>query len=325
MKSRKFYPGILNHCYQRSADGGVLFYTYSDHLVYFTEYCMAAREYDIQVLSLCQMPDHVHDAVRTARKESLSQFKRKVNTGFSRKRNAFFGTDGPVLKSHFGSAPKYGDKHARTNLIYIGNNPVERRLVKKAEEYRWNYLAYAQSDNPFSEKLVVRKATWPLQRAIREVKTLFKSGRPIGYATLQRLFSALDRKETLQLVDFIVSTYNCIDYAAAFRFFGSAEEMLSAMHATTGNEYDLNEVFVGKTDAPYARMTSLLLKHGFVQDIHDILRLGMDAQFELFRWLLPRTDAPAEQIAHFLHMPLKQSTDLPNDRRMEVIDNQNET
>ena len=63
MKSRKFYRDIINHCYQRTADGGVLFYTTSDHLVYFTMYCIVAKKYGIKVFSLCQMPDHVHDAV----------------------------------------------------------------------------------------------------------------------------------------------------------------------------------------------------------------------------------------------------------------------
>lgn len=53
MKRRKFFKDILTHCYQRSADDGVLFYSYSDHLVYFTSYCVLARKHGIQVLSLC--------------------------------------------------------------------------------------------------------------------------------------------------------------------------------------------------------------------------------------------------------------------------------
>ena len=304
MKRRPFFPEILNHCYQRSADGGVLFYTYSDHLVYFTEYCLAARQYDIEVLALCQMPDHVHDSVRTKRKDNLARFKRKVNTDFSRKRNDFFRTEGPVLRDRYGSAPKYGDKKARSNLIYVDNNPVERKLVMKAEEYRWNYLAYATSDHPFSDQLVIRDARWPLQKAVREVKVQYKAGRPMDYAMLQRIFLPLDRKEALQLVDLIISTYNCIDYAAAARFFDSWNDLLTAMHATTGSEYDLNEVFIGKSDAFYAQMTSILLKGNYVKDIHDILRLSVDEKNELFQLLTPKTGALAEQIAHFLHMPL---------------------
>lgn len=305
MKRRVFYKGILNHCYQRTADRGVLFYTYSDHLVFFTQYCIMARKYGIQVLAVCQMPDHVHDSVIANRKQDLEMFKQYTNSGFVRKRSEQYGLTGSVFDCSFGSVPKVGDKKARTNLIYVGNNPVERRLVSKAEEYRWNYLAYAASDHPFSEKLVIRDARWPLLKAIKEVKAQYDACKPLNYAQLQRIFQPLDRKESLQLTDFIITTYNVIDYASAIRFFDTYDRMLIALHATTGSEYDLNEVFIGKSDAPYNKMTSILLRERLVRDIHEILRLSVDEKYGLFLLLRRETEAPAEQIAAFLHMPLK--------------------
>lgn len=303
-----FIKGILNHCYQRMEDGGVLFYTYSDHLVYFTQYCIMARKYHIQVLAMCQMPDHVHDSVIAYRKQDLEQFKQYTNSGFVRLRNGQFNLTGSVFESTFGSVPKIGDKKARSNLIYVNNNPVERKLVSEAEQYRWNYLAYAFSDHPFSEKLTLRDARWPLQKAVKEVKAQFKAGKPMNYTELYRLFRPLDRKESLQLTDFIISTYNVIDYKAAIRYFDSYEKLLLALHATTGSEHDLNEIFIGKSDAHYNRMTTILLREGKVQDIHDILSLSVDQKYELFLLLRSETQATAEQIAAFLHMPLKRAS-----------------
>ena len=308
MKRRKFIKGILNHCYQRMEDGGVLFYTYGDHLVYFTQYCVMARRYNIQVLALCQMPDHVHDSVIANRKQDLEKFKQYTNSGFVRKRSEKFGLSGPVFESTFKSVPKIGDKKARSNLVYVGNNPVEWKLVTRAEQYRWNYLASAVSDHPFSEKLVIRNARWPLQKAVREVKSRFNEGKPMNYAALHRFFQPLDRKESLQLADFIITTYNVIDYQAAIRFFDSYEDMLIAMHATTGSEHDLNELFIGKSDAPYNKMTVVLLRERAVKDIHEILSLSIDEKYELFLLLRRETEAPAEQIAAFLHMPLKRAS-----------------
>lgn len=308
MKRRIFIKGILNHCYQRMEDGGVLFYTYGDHLVFFTQYCIMARKYRIQVLALCQMPDHVHDSILADRKHDFEQFKQYTGAGFVRKRNKRFGLSGPVFECSFGSVPKMGDKKARSNLIYVGNNPVERQLVPFAEQYRWNYLAYAGSDHPFSERLVIRRARWPLQKAVKEVRAQFKAGKPMDYAQLERLFRPLDRKEGLQLTDFIISTYNVIDYQAALRFFGSYEQMLVALHATTGSEHDLNEIFIGKSDAHYNRMTSILLREGKVKEIHEILSLSVDEKYELFLLLRRETYATAEQIAAFLHMPLKKAS-----------------
>lgn len=321
MKRRKFYKDILTHCYQRSADDGVLFYSYGDYLVYFTLYCVFARKHGVQVLSLCQMPDHVHDSIRAAHLEQLSAFKRDVNAFFSREWNERARLHGPVMRERYGWAQKFGDKNARSNLIYVGNNPVERRLVVHAEDYRWNYLAYAGSAHPFSRELVIRDARWPLQKAIREVRAQFKAAKPLNYALLQRIFLPLTREEGLQLTDFIISTYNCIDYPAAIRFFDSGEDLLAAMHATTGSEHDLNEVFIGKTDAPYTQMTSFLLKSRLVEDIHDILSLSVDEKFDLFLRIRPHTEALDEQIAKFLHMPLKKSLlDGPSNELSNGID-----
>ena len=145
---------------------------------------------------------------------------------------------------------------------------------------------------------------------MKEVTAQAAAAKPMNYAMIDRLFRPLDQKERLQLVDFIIHTYNVIDYAEASRYFGTFGEMLIAMHATTGNEYDLNEIFIGKSDTCYNRMTSILLREGMVKDVHDLLSLSVDEKFELFLFLQKKTETPSDQIAAFLHMPLKQTGDV---------------
>ena len=315
MKRRIFFPGILNHCFQRTVDRGVLFYTKSDYLAYFTQYCIMARKYGIQVLALCQMPDHVHDSVIAGRKQNLEKFKQDTNSWYAMRWNERSGLHGALFELSFGSAPKRSDKKVCSNLVYVSNNPVERRLVKKAEDYRWNYLAYAVSDNPFSKKLVIRDARWTLLKAVKEVKAQFKAGNPLYFNQLERLFAPLDKDEVEQLTDFIIATYNCIDYEAAIKYFGSYENMLVTLHATTGGEYDIHEIFVGKSDVPYRQMTTYLLENHIVKDIHEILSLSVDEKYELFLRLRKIVDAPGELIFKFLHL-----RKIP--RRMEVSGSQ---
>ena len=302
MKSRKFYKDIINHCYQRTADNGVLFYTVSDHLVYFTLYCILAKKYGIQVFSLCQMPDHTHDAVATKSQSDLVEFKREVNSRFAREYNKHCGTQGQLFEMPFGSAPKYGDKKARSAIVYIGNNPVERLLVRQAEEYRWNFLAYAFNPHPFSEKIVIRRSSKNLRTAVKVVKAQYKAGRPLNYTIIKNLTAGLSADEKQQFIDFVISTYNVIDYVAACRFFDTYSDMLSAMHATTGSEHDLNEVFVAKSDRPYAQMTRIILDQTGIKDIHQILTMDNDGKWELFLLLREKTDVMGEQIMKFLHM-----------------------
>ena len=307
MKRRKrpFQKGILQHCYQPSADGGLLFYSYSDYLVWFTIVCMAARRHGITILALCPMPDHIHLSLIAPSARAMAAFMRDINSEYARHFHTVSRSEGPVFRSPFGSAPKYGAKKGRSNILYVLNNPVERQLSEKAVDYRWSFLAYAVSVHPFSQELIVRRARKALQMAIKEVKQQFQKGQSMNYAQLKRLFAPLTPEESQQLTDYIIVTYNVIDYAAASRFFDNYEDLLKSLESNTGSEHDLNEVFIGKSDAHYKTMAATVMREIHPEDIHDILSLDLSHKFELFQLLRQRGDALSDQIAKFLHMPLK--------------------
>lgn len=300
---RKFRRGVMNHCYQRSQKGFVIFYTASDYLVYFTHYCICAEKYGIQVHSLCQMPDHVHDSVTAKSAEDLASFKRDVNASFARAQNPVCAYTGPLFEKTYGSAPKYSEKDQRSNIIYIANNPVERRLSAVAESYRWNYLAYASNPNPFSRKLVLRECRWYLRNAIKEVAECRRNGLALSYARLKRLTLNLTVPEKKQLADYIITTYNVIDYNSAITLFGTYDSMLTAIHSTTGSEHDIKERFSGKSDSDYAMMHQLLLNYTGANNIHDILGYDHETKMDLYFFL--RQNCPSAtslQIAKYLRM-----------------------
>lgn len=306
MKKRKVVRGVVNHCYQRTEDRGLIFYTVSGHLLYFTIYCVTAVKYRLRVLKLVLMPDHLHQAVIEDRKGDLSRFQKECQSRFAREQNQLLGRKGQFFEHPFGSAPKYDDKKVRTTLIYLDNNPVERKLVERAEDYRWNFLAYGNSNHPFSEKIVLSHASMPLRRALQQVKTLHASGRFLPYALLQKLFRSLpDNREREQLTDYIIVTYSVIDHQGAIGYFGSYQEELTAAHATSGSEYDLKEQFNGKSDACYATMTRVLRQAGcYKNDIHEIFKLSVAERHELLALLRRETFAPTKQITPFLHLPI---------------------
>lgn len=303
-QNRKVYPDIINHCYQRTINGNLLFYNDYDHLTFFTILCVTADKYPgIHVFKVCQMPDHLHQSSAASSKKELSAFTQNYTSVFAKEHNHICYEKGNVFRSPFGSVPKYGDKNARSNLIYVDNNPVERHLVDKAEEYRWNYLAYANSNHPFSEPLIVRYASREMVQAINIVKSRHKCGLYLPYAMIKKMFAPLNSKERKQLTDYIITTYNVLDYAGAIRFFGSYEDMLLADHSVTGSEHSINEVFVGRSDIYYEQMTTHIMSTGRFTDIHDIFRLSFDEKMNLMRFLNQKTDAPLEQIAKYLHIP----------------------
>lgn len=291
-QNRKVYPDIINHCYQRTINGKLLFYNAYDCLMFF---------------SVFLMQDHIHNSSSAANRKALYRFTQTYTSVFAREHNVTCHEKGSVFSSPFGSVPKFGDKKARSSFIYIDNNPVERKLVEKAEDYQWNFLAYCKSGFPFSSPIVTKKRSRAMKRAMRIVTSRNSEGKYLPYTLLKRLFDPLTKSEKKQLADYIVNTYNVLDYEAAIRFFGSYEQMIEATHSVTGSEYDLNEVFVGKSDKHYAKMTSIIMRTGRFNDIHDIFRLSPDEKMVIFDLLQRETDATLEQIAKYLHIPFKKA------------------
>lgn len=302
-RARSIKQGLVNHIYENTVDGKLLFYSTSDYLVFFSLFCITAVRYDVTVLSLCLMPDHFHAGLVERRQGCISGMMRDVLSQFTRQQNQVCGTKGPLFRPHYGSAVKRRDKDVRFMIIYIDNNPVERHLCETAEQYRWNFLAYARSPNPFSDPLVIRKASYALRTAVYYIKRRHKGGHSLAYWELHELAAKLTPQEKNQLTDFIVTTYSVIRYDEANRYFDSLSDRLAADHSVSAREYDLNEVFVGKSDAYYTRMIARIMKETGVSDIHQVLSWPEERKRSLFNFLARNTSAPRVQIAKLLRLP----------------------
>ena len=172
------------HIYQHSKDWGVIFYSIRDLLVYFTIFCVFARRYGIQVLGLALMYNHLHQLLCAGRREDVETFVAVITALFAKYYNIDAGRDGAVFHKAFGSAVIYGDKNIRTIAGYLYNNHTNKKICDKAEEIRWNFLAYAHSDHPFSEPIILRNASKRLRNALKIVDSFRKQEQYLGYGTL---------------------------------------------------------------------------------------------------------------------------------------------
>lgn len=304
MKKRKVYSGEVHHVYQRTLNKGVIFYSVKDYLVFFTIYCSYARARGIQVLSLCPMPDHIHQVARVESAAQLADFIQNYTRLFAREWNLARKKKGSLIRHPFGSASKQGNKKVRTTLAYCNNNPVERQLVQKAEDYRWNFLAYYQNKNPYSPPLNMGRATKALRTALKKVQELFYAGDYLRYSQLDRMQQALSPIEWRQLADYIIGLWNVIDYEQAIGFYGSFEAMIRAFHDNTGSEYEINEEFDPYSDAVYADCIRLLQAEKEIDDVFEIPTLPLERKEALRRLLKLRTSARNKQICKFLHLPV---------------------
>lgn len=301
MRRRKFVNGEVNHTYQRTVSGFNIFYEVEDYLVYYTIFSVLAIKYGIVVYGLCLMIDHIHSLISAADRKSFCSFIRHVCLLFVKEYNKEHGRSGPLFQEGFGSAPKIGLKRLRTAIAYLFNNPVERFLCSKAQEYRWNFLPYAQCKNPYSEPIRLRLASRALRRAIKEVDGTRERGQHITYTMIRRLFSTLDKKEKNQLTDYIIARYSVIRYDLLTACYGGLGNMILAINSNTGSEYDINETICGRSDTEFRELHQYVHANGF-KNAGDVISLDENLKLHLLANMQKHTSASVYQIRKFLHL-----------------------
>ena len=297
MKKRKVYPGEVHHVCQQTIGGALVFYCTADYLVFFTIYCTVARRMGIPVLALCPMPDHLHCVVTAPDKRALAAFVQQYTHLFAREWNASRGRKGPLFKARFKSSAKLGNKQVKTAINYNDNNPVERKLVERAEDYRWNFLRYAEKQPPDAS------GSRRLREIRREMQAVFRGGNYLRYAQIRRWSGRLGREEFRRLADEAVGLWNCIDYEEKISYYGSYKALLGSLHDNTGSDYEIREERDPYSDEVYADCTRILLTEGMVRSVFDIPLMPAESKEEAARLLFYRTCAKRRQILKFLHLP----------------------
>ncbi len=142
---RKFSRSGYIHIYHITVDRGVCFYSVADCLVWFTMLCILAIKYDVQIIAVCIMLNHFHIEARFSTLRKMYLMMQELDSWFTRVYNKQYGRKGPLFDGKYGSAVKLKEQKIRENFIYICNNPVVKKAVVKASDYRWNFLAYMVS------------------------------------------------------------------------------------------------------------------------------------------------------------------------------------
>ena len=289
----------MHHIYQNTRRGHLIFYSVKDYLVFLSVISLTAKKYGVQIFGICMMADHIHILVKIQEPRQLISFVRDYSALFTRKYNDYYHRKGSLLNP-YGCAPKIGHKKIRSAIAYLYNNPVENHLVSNAEEDRWNLLAYAEDKYPFSVKMRIDYARWELRKALYVVKDAHRLDRPLEYVELERITSTLSTRELQQLTDYIIRTYNPVNYQALIRYYGSYEKMLTAINSNTGSEYDITEDAFAKDHRIFRRMIRHLTGvHGW-PSMKEVLSLPEAERKKIGMQLLRRMGASEKEVAKLL-------------------------
>lgn len=301
-KRRKRIPrGAAAHIFQRACHGFVVFYNSKDTLVFFTIFSVLAARHGLRVIGLCIMHNHIHILTEEVSAEKVAAFERDLTSWFTRVYNARYGLAGRLFDT-YGISFKRDDKAVRTALAYVNNNPVEGRMCRRAEEWRWNFIAFAGSTHPYSEKIALRLASTGLRRAVRMIEYVRSAGKPLLYERLDELLDPLSVKEKRQLIDFIIREYSTIDFRRATGYYGDYKTMVEAFSLNTGSEYDLNEPFDPNSGQAYGKMARYLASDRRFNGIGDLLGRPAETIIDYFNELVAACQVTPAHAKKFLHI-----------------------
>ena len=296
---RSFKEGYPNHVYCKGAEGNMIFYSTADCIYYITLYSCLSRKHHIRTDAFSIMPNHTHSQQRAKSRKEFIVFNQEMQSTFTKGYNTRHNRSGKLFEKPFGSVPKTGEKYIRNNLSYINNNGAAGRLSKGVLDYRWNLMAYFGSGHPFSEEIVLNRASRRLKWALGYVKKARNDNKPLDYRIQDMLFKGLNRKEYKQLLDYIIAQYNFLDYSSILRHYGSFESALIAMDANTGSEHDMKEDWEDFSE--YRDMMERSRKAGYAMETVNFELMDKEELFNLVILLSGVTKDKAK-IARFLHL-----------------------
>lgn len=260
MKGRKFRKGSVLHVYQRAVDRGVIFYTLADRLVFYSTCASVMAKYGIPCYAASVMYTHTHLSCQPESMTQLDACVRDYSSSFARAYNHEHGRTGDLYDKPYGRSVKSTSKDVRSNLLYVFNNHVEKKLCRVATEERWSFLAFADSSHPFSEPLSQSTMSRRLCRALNLVDRHVAKLQPLKYSDVKKALRDLDRKETEQYVDYVIHTYGLVDFSFGKKMFGGFSNLVAATESTAGDEWEINEDFYGVSDLPYQALCRLFDK-----------------------------------------------------------------
>lgn len=273
-----------------------------DRLVYYTIFSVMARNYKITVLALALMFDHVHYLIKAAGRKIYALFIGTTTSTFVKAYNRDSGRRGPLFWKAYGNAPKRRDKDVRTCIAYDYNNSVEKKLFVRAEQDRWNLLAYLDNPHPFSEPIDKKKASKKLLLSMDATVRYHKRNEYLDYPVVRKLFDGLDEVEREQLLDYIISLYLPVDREKLLDYYKSYDDMVIAINANTGSEYDIDEFFDPESHQDFVRMLDITRQSSFSSDPRSIILAPLAQKKQIAETLMRMTGGSRNHVKRFLHL-----------------------
>lgn len=110
-----------------------------------------SRKRLVEILAFCFMPNHIHLLLRQLKEGGITNFMRKVGTGYAGYFNRKYKRRGHLFQNKFASVYIKDDEQLKTALVYIHTNPISlvepkwkemgikepEKIIGFLENYKW--------------------------------------------------------------------------------------------------------------------------------------------------------------------------------------------
>jgi len=134
--------GEIYHCINRSNERVTIFNN-DDEYRHFESLLLEGVELiGMRILAYCIMPNHWHLVLHPQHDGEMGEFMRWVTTTHVRQRRSKTDTigHGHLYQGTYKSFPVETETYLQQLMVYVEQNPLRAKLVKKAEDWKWSSL-----------------------------------------------------------------------------------------------------------------------------------------------------------------------------------------
>lgn len=147
------YGGLVFYVFNRAVRRHTLFFTPEDYLAFLRVMNEAAARVPMRLLEWCLMRNHWHLLVWPRGDADLTAYISWIDLTHACRWSRAHGTrgTGPVYQGRFNAIPVQSDASLLIVASYILRNPVEKHLVRRAEDWPWSSASTVPLSEPRPE------------------------------------------------------------------------------------------------------------------------------------------------------------------------------